>query len=497
MNYIFPGGDFKEQADRIWTAETVSDLVRSARMAESLSGLCEAGTDLLNAGGALFSVLTEDGRMIAGQYGLGSEIQLPTLITGIFSETKAFAEGSQTVLEGDLDCRITGLNGTFKAERDVRSVLGVPVVHNGSGCMGTLYAFSPRPNAWSEESAGKLNIIASAIASEIGLFRLTSAQERGRRQLEDLFDNLNSLVLLSNADGTIRWANQMSRSFLGEAGPLVGQRIAELDIWKTHPETAIRVAEITKIAASGQTVQSDLVVIAEDGTATMLDAILKPVANENGEIHSIAFSGHDLTRHVAREKRRDIISSEMRHRTGNLFSVIQAIVSQSFVRKGDVSEIQRLLMGRIQALSRCHAALMSSNWMGASLLMLARDETAVFEHQVTFDGPEVMLKPSPAQTISLIVHELVTNAAKHGALSVSQGRVVVCWRQDDDRNVKFTWTESGGPAVSVPDRSGFGGTILRRLAAQEFGQEPVIDFREEGLIYQIEIPGRALASALP
>jgi two-component sensor histidine kinase len=141
---------------------------------------------------------------------------------------------------------------------------------------------------------------------------------------------------------------------------------------------------------------------------------------------------------------------------------VQATVnlSQSKTPEG----LKRVIEGRIQALANVHTLFVESRWKGAQLSILARRELAPYlqdnEPRAHIDGPELLLAPNTAQTMAMILHELATNAAKYGALSVPKGHVEIKWSLAAKDQLTFTWTEKGGPVVKKPTRQGFGTRAL-------------------------------------
>jgi two-component sensor histidine kinase len=181
-----------------------------------------------------------------------------------------------------------------------------------------------------------------------------------------------------------------------------------------------------------------------------------------------------------------ILAREAEHRSRNLLSSVQAIVNLS--QADTVSEFKREVSGRIQALSNVLSLFTGSRWTGADLSSIVEQELAPFsdkvEGQVTMGGTPVLLEPDAAQAGALIVHELATNAAKYGALSVPAGHVDVAWSREDSGRLRLIWTETNGPPVQKPTRRGFGQRIIDALIRQQKG-EVQFDWRQEGLICEI------------
>ncbi|QJE73257.1 PAS domain-containing protein [Aerophototrophica crusticola] len=174
----------------------------------------------------------------------------------------------------------------------------------------------------------------------------------------------------------------------------------------------------------------------------------------------------DMTDRKEAEERQLLLMREVDHRAKNALAVAQAVVRLS--RANTVEQLVAAVEGRISALARAHSLLATAAWSGADLNRLVQDELAPFAEpgHVLLEGPAVQLIPDVVQSIGLILHELATNAAKHGALSVPAGVVRVTWTLDGTR-LRLTWQEEGGPPAVEPKRKGFGSTLLSMVVRHQ------------------------------
>ena len=189
------------------------------------------------------------------------------------------------------------------------------------------------------------------------------------------------------------------------------------------------------------------------------------------------------------DEHQQFLFGELRHRSRNLFSVVQGIASRTLMESQTISEAKQAIEMRLAALARTHAMLADSGWTGAPLEQIVSEELASFGNQVSCIGCSLMLNTPAAQSFSLIIHELATNAVKHGALSWPEGRVTIqgSIRSCAGRDLfEFSWIESGGPAVQRPQRIGFGSSILNGMA-KRFAQRVEASYRSEGLIYELHV----------
>jgi two-component sensor histidine kinase len=209
-----------------------------------------------------------------------------------------------------------------------------------------------------------------------------------------------------------------------------------------------------------------------------------------------------LLAHIDREKQAKqhqyILAKELHHRIQNLFTVIQGVIRFSLPGDCviDAAAVRDRLTDRLQSMSVANRAITDSMGDGVQLLDLIGSEIRGFEAQFDIGGTgRLMLGAQLTQDLSLIVHELVTNALKYEALSVPQGRVSL--RLDwADRVLTFAWQENGGPPVSEPERSGFGSRILGTFA-RSFCREVEASYAPAGLRYTLQIESDQIRSAEP
>lgn len=176
------------------------------------------------------------------------------------------------------------------------------------------------------------------------------------------------------------------------------------------------------------------------------------------------------------DDQRVLLLNELNHRVKNSLATVQSVVEQTLRSASVDAGVRNDLIARIMALSSAHNVLVDQNWAGADLVAIVRDVTKAFEGpepRVLLEGPPVQLHPSQAVTLSLVLHELVTNAAKYGALSVPSGRIEIDWNLSLDaeglRFLTLLWRERNGPPVEPPSRAGFGTRLLASALNRQHG----------------------------
>lgn len=202
----------------------------------------------------------------------------------------------------------------------------------------------------------------------------------------------------------------------------------------------------------------------------------------------------DVTERKRSEHERELLVGELNHRVKNLFALIRALVSQSDGAR-PVVDYRQVLLGRVDALARTHDLLFESQWRGADLRSLA-DTLHFFAEDggatISIEGPSVELSARQALSVSLVLHELATNAAKYGALSTSKGQIVLEWwvaeEADRVRELRLLWHERGGPPVQAPQEKGFGTELIRRAFGFELGGTADLAFEPAGVRFEASFP---------
>ena len=203
------------------------------------------------------------------------------------------------------------------------------------------------------------------------------------------------------------------------------------------------------------------------------------------------------------EGRLRTLLAELQHRVRNTLAIVKSITQRTADSSSSVDEMAAHLSGRLDAFARVQAAVTRNPDAGVDLRSLIDDELIAHAAQhndgVAVDGPDVWLLPKAAESVSLAVHELATNAVKHGALSDSNGgRIAIKWklngRGGGARDLRFEWTEkNGNGSVPEPRRHGFGMELLTRILPYDLGAKTNVEFRNTGLRFQMDLPGAHLA----
>ncbi|HRD28595.1 MAG TPA: HWE histidine kinase domain-containing protein [Caulobacter sp.] len=309
-----------------------------------------------------------------------------------------------------------------------------------------------------------------------------------------LFDQAPSFMcILGGPDHVFEFVNDAHRALFGshdwidrpirEAFPeLAGQGVYEtLDaVYATGERRVFEAAPLRFRGING-------------GPATLryLDFVCAPIIGDDGAVVGIFWQGVDITARKDAETHLRLMVNELNHRVKNSLATVQAIAAQTLHGDAVPDHIRNALTERLIALARAHDVLTDEKWVGAGLSDIAARAAAPHlsaDHGDRFviEGPPVHLPPRSAIAVALALHELATNAAKYGALSVPEGRVRIDWTtaagEAGDTHLRMTWRESGGPPVSPPRARGFGSRLIERGLATELRGRVRIDYPPSGVI---------------
>jgi PAS domain S-box-containing protein len=211
--------------------------------------------------------------------------------------------------------------------------------------------------------------------------------------------------------------------------------------------------------------------------------------DKDGQVSRVSGVTFDITDRKEAEERQTLLAREVDHRAKNALALVQSILR--LTRAKSLPDYMAAVEGRIKALSCAHTVLSQSRWHGADLRGLIDEELAPYRagnaEKIKTSGPEVLLQPASAQTLALALHELVTNAAKYGALSSISGHLQLNWQLTDGMLV-LDWNETGGPATKPPKDSGFGTRIILASVERQLRGRTTFDWRPEGLRCVISVP---------
>ena len=244
------------------------------------------------------------------------------------------------------------------------------------------------------------------------------------RSLASIVEFSDDAIISKNLDGIITsWNKGAERIFGYTAEEAIGQPITIVIPQDRHDEER---AILTRIRRGERIDHFETIRQRKHGSLIVVSLTVSPVKNAEGKIVGASKSARDITEQKRAQEQITTLAREAEHRSKNLLATVQATVHLS---QADTPEdLKRAIEGRILALAKVHSLFVQTRWIGAELSTVARQELGPYsakdEKRVRIDGPQVLLEPNVAQAIAISLHELATNAAKYGSLSLPNGQSV-------------------------------------------------------------------------
>jgi PAS domain S-box-containing protein len=318
---------------------------------------------------------------------------------------------------------------------------------------------------------------------------ISSLPASAEQVLWSIIENCDDAIITKSLDGILAgWNKAAERMFGYAAEEVIGLPVTILIPEDRHDEEPEILARIRR---GERVLYHDTVRRRRDGTLLEVSLTVSPIKNAAGEIIGASKIARDITERKRADQHRTILAGEAEHRTKNILAAVQAVVSLS--RSETTDGLKEAIQGRLKALASVHDLLVQSRWKGAELSAIAMRELAPYlgenEAKALIDGPPVWLAADEAQPLAITLHELATNAAKYGALSVPSGRVEVTWLRSGDGELVIHWRETGGPAAKKPTRPGFGTAVIARMIQQQLKGELRSHWRSTGFACEIVLRG--------
>ena len=306
--------------------------------------------------------------------------------------------------------------------------------------------------------------------------------------LASIVETSDDAIISKNLDGIITsWNKGAERIFGYMAEEIIGKSVKVLIPRENHAEEDTILERIRR----GQRIEHyETIRQRKHGSLINVSLTVSPVADHQGKIVGASKIARDITERTRTEAQISLLAREAEHRTKNILATVQATVH--LTQSETIDGLKSTIEGRIQALANVHALFVQSRWEGANLSKLVTQELSPYcqdvEARARIEGPDLLLEPYAAQTIAITLHELATNAAKYGALSVPDGRVHVSWSGIDKAHLILRWTETGGPLVTSPTRKGFGTRVMERMIREQLKGKMQFEWRADGLVCEIVLP---------
>lgn len=388
-------------------------------------------------------------------------------------------------------------------EREAVIALKRRVLTTGKSADGEVFYPMPRGRALLslhvEPTHGPDGRVLGVTCAAIDISRLRSLESEQRRLTGELRTALARYDIALRGSHVTVFTQDRNLRYTSISSPLFGR--GEDDILGRADEETFGIQEQRQliglkrdVLASGDAKDGEISVL-RNGAMQWYDVHLEPLPDLTGAIAGLAGAAVDVTERKQSEAHLRLLMRELTHRSKNLLAVIQAMARQTARNVYSTEDFLEQFGARLQALATSHDLLVQESWHGASLTALTRLLLGHYldspRPQISIDGPPVLLRPEAAQSLGLALHELATNAAKYGALSVPGGHVAIRWQRRDDPEhdgVEISWAESQGPNVNKPERRGFGSLVVEKNLARALDADVRLDFDPAGVRCRIVIP---------
>jgi PAS domain S-box-containing protein len=374
---------------------------------------------------------------------------------------------------------------------NIRAVQSTPLISRSGQLLGMISTHWRKPHQPTERALRRLDVLARQAADLIDRTRTETALRESNEQLRwlaSIVECSEDAIISKTLDGIITSWNRGAEQVFGyTAEEAIGKPITFLIPFERRDE---ELGILERLRRGERIEHYETVRQRKDASLIAISLTVSPVRNAEGKIIGASKIARDITERKRSEEQIGILARDAEHRTKNVLATVQAAVNLS--QSKTVDGLKRAIQGRIQALANVHAQFVESRWNGAELSSLAVQELAPYLHgneaRVSIDGPQLLLEPNTAQIVAIALHELATNAAKYGALSVVKGRVEVKWTLAANDRLIVTWTEKGGPAVKKPTCRGFGTRVIEQIIRDQHKGELRLDWRADGLACKIILP---------
>lgn len=487
--------------------------LRSENLDEILTEACRLVGEALGTELAKVMELQPDGITLVVRSGVGWK-------AGVVGEATVRAEqGSsegyalqtgEAVASDDIDTETRFTYADFLKDNGVKALVNVIIMGaEGKPPFGILEVDSRTPRRFTDDDISFLQTYANFLATAVERLRTLHEMraillDREQRAFEAREQDMRRRIAvevgevglweLDIVSGELTWDDRVRAAFgVHDGRPLVQSEKLAAVHRDDRQEFERRFKDATD--RSSEFAMQFRTVGVDDGLQRWVFVQGRVLRDEKGRPVRFLGALRDVSDRVASDERRILLNQELAHRLKNTLAVVQSIVTQTLRTAPDLESGRKSLVQRIQALARAHDILLSGQRDAGTVDAIVKAAVSLHDPdgRIAVDGPDLALGPKAALTLALIMHELSTNAAKYGALSVEEGTVGASWTVDgaSDKNgplLDLIWTERNGPAALPPARKGFGTRLIEMGLSGSPAGFVELDYAETGLSCRIVAP---------
>src|SRR5262245_7867702 len=377
----------------------------------------------------------------------------------------------------------------------IRAVQSTPLVSRSGRLLGVISTHWREPHQPTERAFRLFDVLARQAADLIERTQVEAAlreSEQRFRWFASIVESSEDAIVSKDITGIITtWNKGAERLFGYSSEEVVGKPVSILIPADRHVEERAILERIRR----GERIENyETVRRRKDGSLVDVSLTISPVRNAEGNIVGASKIARDITRRRRAERREKMLMADLDHRVRNAFARVVVLATSSRHDSSSIDEFARSLDGRIHSMAAALALLSERGEHGVGLGALVHNQLAphAAEANITIRGTELMLTPVAIQAMGMVLHELVTNAAKYGALSAPTGQVSVSWERRQNgsavAHLILLWRESGGPRIAHEVKPGYGTRLIRELVPYELGGTVDLVFAPEGVSCRIEFP---------
>lgn len=484
-----PAPAFPAEEERLrvlgdYPLDSLDDDPELAAIARFAARLCEVPM-------ALVSLVEEERQRFLANAGIEAK-ETPRDIS--FCSHAMLGDGLIEVRDAASDPRFAA-NPMVTGEPHIRFYAGQPLKSEEGLPLGSLcvIASSPRPEGLSEFQRDGLEVLAQAVMRRLRSRRNSTAAKREQEErvayLQSIAESIPAIAWAADPQGNFEYFNKRLVEFTGRPDDKEGEAFHP-DDWK------VASAAWRHSLATGEPYEVEHRLRRHDGEYRWMIARAEPTRDAEGRIvrwFGTAVDIHDL---YAASEARDLLAKELSHRIKNIFAVVSGLVSMTVRKHPDLAEFGEELIGTIGALGRAHDYVRPAEGKRRSSLhgMLA-DLFEPYDRagraRVAIQGDDVTIAARAATPLALVFHELATNAAKYGALSMDEGQIDLSIEEQGD-TLLLRWTERGGPAPKRNPKEGFGSHLVEMSVTGQLGGRWERRFEKDGLVCELTVSKAAI-----
>tara|TARA_R100001244_G_scaffold6593_35_gene8457 strand:+ start:25720 stop:27231 length:1512 start_codon:yes stop_codon:yes gene_type:complete len=482
----------KREADRLATLNSYKMLDNAPENA--FHRITRLVADIFSAPLAAISLVDADTEWFKSAVGF-AESQLGRNVSIC---TRMIESGEPLVVEdASLDPRFAN-NPLVSGEPFVRFYAGAPLIAPNGKLLGGLWIADTVPRfRITANQLNKLKSLAEIVMSEMELSREIGLREQAQKNTAIARSNLDLTLALSDIasfridleSGMIEWGGAYMKIWGKDAGEAVSEVDSALD--RVHPEDRDTVRLAMSAAVDElEKFEARFRIVLPSGETRWLEGY-GDYLESNGR-PTLTGINKDITHSVDQQERLKLHTRELHHRLRNLFATLQSIMTLTKGSATSIDDYIERIHHRLSALNRAQQILLDTNFVTGSFAALVEDLCRTYPG-VQWSGPDIILAENAMVSISLVLNELATNAAKYGALTAGTGLVSINWKiraeKDGPDMVELSWTESGGSqAQSTPSAAGFGSSLIDHSITRNLRGTIERDWAVDGLKCKITFP---------